>query len=95
MIWSTYFGGDGNDKFFTFSKSENNKYIYVVRTTTSLTDFPLRNPQNGGFFQDNLKGIDDGFIGRLNIENIIVSQREPLTKESLELLVFPNPTLGL
>lgn len=59
LIFSTYFGGNGND-WATSVKVDSNDNILIVGTTTS-TDFPVSN----AMYENNLGGLDL-FILKLN-----------------------------
>lgn len=61
LIWSTYFGGSGNDEALSiFSNGIN---VWVGGYTNS-TDFPLSNPGGGAFYQNTLSALSDGFISK-------------------------------
>jgi len=62
LIYSTYFGGSGNDKGFDISitKDENRNFVVVGETTSS--NFPT----TSGFFSQNNLGKTDVFITKLN-----------------------------
>ncbi len=60
LVWSTYFGGNGNEAFrdITFA---NNK-IWLIGYTTSTTGYPTLDPVNGAYFQSSNLGGEDAII---------------------------------
>jgi gliding motility-associated-like protein len=59
QIWSTYYGGSGNDVAHYIANSGTHNF--VVGETTS-TNFPLQNPGSGAYFQATYGGSMDAFI---------------------------------
>lgn len=60
LIWSTYYGGTGDDSGFAIHIAKGG-YVCVTGYTTS-TDFPTQNPGGGAFFQAANAGSYDPFI---------------------------------
>ena len=63
-LWGTGFGGMFNEDIFALALDDENR-LYVTGLTDS-PDFPLLNPGNGAFFQDDLAGHADAFISRFS-----------------------------
>lgn len=59
LVWSTYFGGNGVEDARGLCVA-NNK-LWIAGHTTS-TNFPVKNPGNGAYFQNTNGGGTDGFI---------------------------------
>ncbi len=61
LLWSTYFGGNGDDdiRSCTFA---NNKLWIAGHTNSNSATFPLADPGNGAYFQNTIAGSYDGFI---------------------------------
>ncbi|PCH66639.1 MAG: hypothetical protein COC01_07540 [Bacteroidetes bacterium] len=77
LIYSTYFGGDGDDRSNAITVDAFGN-IYIAGKTTSATPastlcgvpatgrFPLCDPPSSTFFQDNLWGSSDAFFAGFN-----------------------------
>ncbi|MCX7878213.1 MAG: SBBP repeat-containing protein, partial [Ignavibacteria bacterium] len=63
-LWSTYFGGSGNDIFQALCIDRNDK-LYLTGFSLSQ-DLPLYNPGGGKFFQGSNQGEADAFLINLN-----------------------------
>jgi len=69
LVWSTYFGGSGNDEA-TSVAVDGSGNVFVVGLTTS-SDFPLANPPGGGaYFDDTHNGSSDVFIAQFSGSNL-------------------------
>ena len=69
LVWSTYFGGSGNDEA-TSVAVDGSGNVFVVGLTTS-SDFPLANPPGGGaYFHDTHNGSSDVFIAQFSGSNL-------------------------
>ncbi len=63
-IWSTYFGGSGDD-WFTAITQDNVGNFYMVGATGS-GDFPTQNPGGGAHFQGGNNGVQNATIVKFN-----------------------------
>ena len=63
LDFSTYFGGNGNDRALSVTKNSRDEIIFCG--STSSLDFP-RQPNYNALFQPANAGIEDGFITKLS-----------------------------
>ncbi len=61
-LWGTYYGGEGNDSFFSLNISENN-FLYAVGTQNSRN-----NIASTGVYQETTDGNMGGMIVKFNLE---------------------------
>lgn len=63
-IWSTYVGGDGAETGSSIDSDSDNEICVVGQTFSGSVDFPLMD--GGGYFEDELGGVADGYIMRFD-----------------------------
>lgn len=68
LQWSTFFGGNLNDRINDVSI--NNNVIYLTGTSSS-TNLPVFNGGGGSFYQANNLGINDGFISKFSLNGTL------------------------
>ena len=66
LIWSTYFGGSGNDIPMDIVVNTANNDIYITGWTAS-SDFPLKNPKNSS-----LQGVTDAFLSSFSSDGSLI-----------------------
>jgi len=70
LIWSTYFGGNGNDGIFGSAIDPSNNDFYIVGSTTS-TDLPVMDISGPPhFFNGSNNGSSDIFIAKFSSSGI-------------------------
>ena len=69
LLWSTYFGGDGQDVIRCVDVAPNGD-VFAYGFTNSNTNFPLQDPGNGAYFDDTFNGSDDAFISKFSGTNL-------------------------
>jgi hypothetical protein len=65
--WTTLFGGTGADEINSVHTDANNN-IYVMGSTYS-SNFPVKNPYGGAFYDSILNGGGDSFLAKFNSLN--------------------------
>jgi|GEM_PF-1380263 gliding motility-associated-like protein len=69
LIWSTYFGGNGDEVAEGVYYSNN---LLIVAGNTTSNNLPTINPGNGAYFNGNITGLTDLFIAAFdNNDNLI------------------------
>ncbi len=87
-----YFGGTLNDRIHNSDVGQGQK-LYVVGYSSS-TDFPISFPYSSPtiLIDSVLKGGQDGFISRFDLENYQVTSIIEQTFDDLKVLIYPNPS---
>jgi hypothetical protein len=93
LEWSTYFGGFLFDDIYRIKFSDAS--LYLCGGTASPFNFPIRDPNIGNYQQNQIAGFLDAFIGKLKVDNLVVSERSAHRAMFDNLLVFPNPTQSI
>lgn len=65
LVWSTYYGGSGNDGPRSIYCDNVNSSVYIVGYNTSSA-LPVFDPGGGAQFQGSLSGFGDGFIWKFS-----------------------------
>lgn len=95
LQWSTYFGGDNGDEVRASAFDDLNDRLYVIGRTNSISTFPLSDPIEENFQQNENAGGFDAFIARFDIQGSLTSVQDIDNDEiSLSLSIFPNPSSG-
>lgn len=68
MVWSTYYGGDGQDIPSMITTDGNNNPLIVCRSVKS-TNWPTTDPGGGAFFDNSLSGATNQESGILKFTN--------------------------
>ncbi|MEY4874944.1 MAG: hypothetical protein RL708_93, partial [Bacteroidota bacterium] len=68
MLWSSYFGGNKDDKINSVS-IDNNANIFITGLTNSASQFPL---QNAGTYYDATKDSTDFFVSKFSNTNTLL-----------------------
>jgi len=64
QVWSTYYGGNGNDIAHYITRDMATGMIFVGETES--TNLPIQNPGGGAYFQAANAGQKDAFIVKIN-----------------------------
>ncbi len=67
LVWSTYYGGSGNESGYGIEVDGSNIYIAGY---TSSPNLPTQNPGGGAFFQGTFGGSFDGCILKFNLAGV-------------------------
>jgi len=89
LTWSSFFGGIVWDEIHAIEKQGD--YLYMCGLTTSPSNFPLRNPQNGNYWQANQQGSYDAFVARLTIGGGLTQAFHEQEEVKVPPMVYPNP----
>lgn len=68
LLWSTYFGGNGDDIIY---KTVANGSLLVISGTTTSTNFPTLNPGGLSYYQGTCSGNMDMFIASFDDNGIL------------------------
>ena len=69
LVWSTYFGGNGDDVAFSVAVDGSGN-VFVVGLTESATGFPLADPGGGAYYDNTHNGDHDAFIAKFSGSNL-------------------------
>jgi hypothetical protein len=69
LVWSTYFGGSGEDEAYGVAVDGSGN-VFVVGNTRSTSGFPLLDPGGGAYYDDIFNGIRDAFIAKFSGSNL-------------------------
>jgi hypothetical protein len=69
LVWSTYWGGSGDEQPQTLVTSGTGEYVYIAGYTNSTT-YPVTNPGVGNYFQGTFGGSYDAFIAQFDTTGI-------------------------
>jgi hypothetical protein len=70
LVWSTYFGGNGEDRAHSVAVDGSGN-VFVVGTTSSTSNFPRENPGGGAYFRNTYNGgTYDAFIAKFLGSNL-------------------------
>jgi len=68
-VWSTYFGGNGDDVAYSVAVDGSGN-VFVVGLTESATGFPLADPGGGAYYDNTHNGDHDAFIAKFSGSNL-------------------------
>jgi hypothetical protein len=69
LLWSTYFGGNGDEPFGSIATDANGN-IFLAGWTLANLGFPLLNPGGGAYYDDIFNGGREGFVAKFSGSNL-------------------------
>jgi hypothetical protein len=71
LVWSTYFGGSGDDRASSVAVDGSGDVFVVGWTSSSQASFPLPNPPVGAYYDNTYNGgSNDAFIAKFSGSNL-------------------------